>query len=411
LFYAESWALVHYLSLGNQGKRQPQLLNFLKLLMSGTATDAAFQQAFQTDAATLEKELREYIQHGSFTPQQYYAREQFEFADELSADKLSEAEWQYYLGNLAVHLGYVNGEPYLEKAIALESSLAAAHAALGVAKMRAGKSAEAKRHLQNALELNAQNAFVPYYYALALFEEAVGEQKKVSDIPEMTAVAMRGQLKRAIALDANFTEAYRLLAFVYLVRNENLDEAVTLLTRARTLQPGRAELGILLGQIYLRQNKYAEAQQALEPLAQNAADPAQREQAAALLAAVKRAAEQTARYALPTAPKAEAVSTKTFTPRPALRKRFDGEKAEGKLIKMSCDKGLTIFVETAQKTWEFHAANPDRVQFVTLAQNAEEPINCGTLSPAPRVVVTYRYNTDAQARNDGELIAVEFVNR
>ena len=56
-------------------------------------------------------------------------------------------------------------------------------------------------------------------------------------------------------------------------------------------------------------------------------------------------------------------------------------------------------------------ANPERVQFVTLAQNAEEPITCGMLSPAPRVVVTYRYNTDAQAGNDGELIAIEFVKQ
>src|SRR5262249_51344150 len=46
LFYAESWALVHYLMRG-EPRRTPQLGRFLLLLQEGRAQDEAFREAFQ----------------------------------------------------------------------------------------------------------------------------------------------------------------------------------------------------------------------------------------------------------------------------------------------------------------------------------------------------------------------------
>jgi hypothetical protein len=65
VFYAESWAVVHYLTLGNRA-RSGQLARYLALLASGTPRGDAFQQAFQTDPKTLEREVREYITLYSF---------------------------------------------------------------------------------------------------------------------------------------------------------------------------------------------------------------------------------------------------------------------------------------------------------------------------------------------------------
>jgi Protein of unknown function (DUF1570) len=61
VFYAQAWALVHYLLLGNDGKRAPQFKEFLNLLASNMPVESAFKQAFQTDFRTLEKELKQYI--------------------------------------------------------------------------------------------------------------------------------------------------------------------------------------------------------------------------------------------------------------------------------------------------------------------------------------------------------------
>jgi hypothetical protein len=66
IFYAESWALVHYLILGNGGQRLPQLGKFIELLNANVAVDEAARQAFQTDLDTLQKEFKKYIEGHTF---------------------------------------------------------------------------------------------------------------------------------------------------------------------------------------------------------------------------------------------------------------------------------------------------------------------------------------------------------
>ncbi|MEJ7708319.1 MAG: DUF1570 domain-containing protein [Pyrinomonadaceae bacterium] len=66
IFYAESWALMHYLLLGNEGKRQPQLGQFLGKLAAGIAAEEAFPQAFGVDLQAFEKELKNYVKRSSY---------------------------------------------------------------------------------------------------------------------------------------------------------------------------------------------------------------------------------------------------------------------------------------------------------------------------------------------------------
>jgi hypothetical protein len=62
VFYAESWALMHYLIEGNKGQRKEQLGRFISLLTANVPPEKAFQQAFQTSYEVIEKELRDYVQ-------------------------------------------------------------------------------------------------------------------------------------------------------------------------------------------------------------------------------------------------------------------------------------------------------------------------------------------------------------
>ena len=406
VFYAEAWALVHYLMMG---KRQPQFSQYLNLLAQGTVTGEAFQQAFQTDYATIEGELREYIRRNSYPVQQYTANAKMEFDATMQNAPLSDAEVQFYLGDLLLHSNRTDCETYLTKAIELDPTLAVAHASLGLAKVRGQKFAEAKGHLQHAVELNTQNYLVPYYYAQVLLDELTGATRIIQEFPPATAQIMRTQLRKTITLAPTFAEAYRLLAFVNMITHEELDEAVTLLKRARQLTPGRDELGSLLGQVYLRQQKYDDARRELEPIAKSAAEPQLREQTQQMLDAVNRMAEMRARYPA----QQEGVSLpaeKTVPVRPAPRRRFEGEEAKGVLLRVDCTaKGMTLTVKGEQRTFELHTATPERVQFITYSQEVGQTLTCGVLKPAPRVIVTYRTSTDAQSKFDGEPIGVEFV--
>ncbi|MEO7659302.1 MAG: DUF1570 domain-containing protein, partial [Pyrinomonadaceae bacterium] len=64
LFYAQSWALVHYLT---QSDRSDTLDNFLTAVLKGTLPKSAFESAFQTTYDKLERELKTYVAKNSFT--------------------------------------------------------------------------------------------------------------------------------------------------------------------------------------------------------------------------------------------------------------------------------------------------------------------------------------------------------
>src|SRR5262245_29428643 len=65
IFYAESWALMHYSILG-MPERQPQVLKLVELLGTGTPIDRAFTTAFGFGPDVLERELQLYVQRQSY---------------------------------------------------------------------------------------------------------------------------------------------------------------------------------------------------------------------------------------------------------------------------------------------------------------------------------------------------------
>ena len=137
VFYAESWALVHYLMLGNEGRRQPQFLSFISLIESGRPVAESFREAFKTDFATIEKELAITISRNSYPQTQVTFGERIAFDVSMTSAALTEAQAQYYLGDLLRHINRSSdAEVFLRRSIELEPKLAEAHASLGMLRMR-----------------------------------------------------------------------------------------------------------------------------------------------------------------------------------------------------------------------------------------------------------------------------------
>jgi hypothetical protein len=200
-----------------------------------------------------------------------------------------------------------------------------------------------------------------------------------------------------------------------MVTGEELDESANLLRRAISLSPSRREFVLMLAQIQMRQRKYDEALKALEPVAKNAPDPQLRRQAQSLLDSIKSITESMERFKAET-DDANARRVRTSEganderPRVILRRRFEGEKAQGLLTEIQCsEKGITLVVKVGDRTLKFNTDAPERLQFVTYSQDTGGSIDCGKLNPPKAVVVTYRSSTDASKPFDGEPIAVEFV--
>src|SRR5882724_2926601 len=283
IFYAESWALMHYLILGKDGQRVKQMGKFVELLSADVAMEQAFQQAFAMSFESMEKELHAYIQRdrypiitGSFTSKVGYDAA-------MQSALLTEAEAQAYLGDLLLHSNRAESETYLLKALTLDPDLAMANASLGLLRVRQGKPDEARKSLERAVAASSQNYLIHYYYAYALSREGNRDMRTVMGFAPETATKMRAELKRAIQLRPDFPESYSLLAFVNLVTESELDETLELLKRALTSSPGRNDLVFMLAQLYMRKEDFKTARQLIDKLNGNNNDSEMRQRAQGLL--------------------------------------------------------------------------------------------------------------------------------
>lgn len=435
IFYAESWAIVHYLIQGNHGQRLPQLNDFFNLLASHVSTEEAFRRAFKTSYEDFEKELRQYLQHDTYQATVVTFQNKLTFDTEMQSAPITEAEAQAYLGDLLLHSNRAEAEVYLQKAIELDPKLAMAHASLGMLRVRQGRLDEARQSLQRAVEGNSPNYLAHYYYAEALSREGMNGGM-VSGYSAENLATMRAELKKAIELAPSFPGAYSLLAFVNMVADENLDESITLLKHALQLAPGRAELALMLGEVYMRKEDYKSAKQWLEPLANSASATEEREHARSLLstiATIERAS------ATPPASEAPAESLGKGAPdAPTLRHSNEGDEGEAQpetqapqgfgaggprkkqpgetqaraqLLSVDCSRqGVTFtFKLTDGRTLKLQTADLTKVKLISYVQEVHGDMTCGTLSTPRLVRVSYLPSTGARARTDGQVTAIEFI--
>ncbi|HYH85526.1 MAG TPA: tetratricopeptide repeat protein [Pyrinomonadaceae bacterium] len=444
LFYAESWALVHYLILGNDGKRLPQLGRFIDLLGKNTPTEKAFGDAFQSDIASMEKELKGYIGRNSFRGQVVTFERKLEFDSGMQSAPLTEAEAEGYLGDLLAHIGRP-GEAVarLERALKLDPKLSMAYASLGTLLTRQKRFDEAKTHLREAVAGGERSYLAHYYYAYTLSREGMDESGRAGGYDAAVAREMREHLLKAIELKPDFPESYHLLAFVHLVENDNLDEALKMISRARALAPGNEHYALVLAQVYMRQENFDAARKTVEPLARDASDPQMRAFAKTILDAVQTMQEQAARFKAMRESAASGGGEAARPPRltrrddagdaasgqtgksedelvaealssaigDALRKPLSGEtRARGTLTRVECGaRGLVFVVKVGERLLRLSAKTFEELHIMAFTSEAGSVLSCGPRKIESPVVVTYRTASDARAKTDGPLVALEFV--
>jgi tetratricopeptide (TPR) repeat protein len=404
LFYAESWALTHYLL--RPGGRRPQFRQFINALAQGKPADLSFKQAFQTGYAAIERELRNYIDQGLYPTEDVTFAQQLGLKAEMKTAALSEAEVQAYLGDMLwrIHRS-VDGEAFLNRALSLDPGLALAHQSLGTLRLRQNRYAEARRHFRRAIEAGSQDYLAHYYYALAIHREQVDESQYVSDLPEESVKEMRAALRLARQLNPDFADTYKLLAFINMIRGEDLDEAIELINRAISLAPHREDIVYMLAQIQMRRKDYTAARRTALSLAEGAAKSDVRERATSMLENI---AEIEVRLAQ-TKAEGEARAAQSSAPLPG--KRFQGDQVRGLLTRIDCDDaGVMLTVKTESRSFKFRTTQSGQLILVRYTPDVPTSIICGPIIPAKPVIVTYHGAAQPRAADvDGEPIGVEFV--
>lgn len=440
IFYAQAWALIHYLIQGNKGANNTAMNNFLSLVMKNVEPEKAFQQAFQRDYAAMEKELTKYVNQSKYMGASYTFEKKLVFDTEMRSVPLSEAQANAYLGDLLYHTNeYADAEKYLQNALALDANSVMANTSYGLVKMRQRKFGEAKNFLEKALASDAKNHYVHYSYAYIVSREGMDESGYTMGYATEKADAMRRALQKAIQLKPDFTESYRLLAFVNLVNNENLDESLALLKKGLAYQPGNQEYALLEAQILLRQEKFTEAKTIAEKLAKTAEEQYMRANAESILRSINQYETAKNNYQKQideiNSNNASAATAPTLVRRSAVseaeREKFEAERAIdamnraikkpetnekqilGYFEKITCPNGTVAYtVKTGSETIALTSKDFQSLNLVSLSpESMDYQVGCDAdLKTAP-VVVTYRPATAAKSKSKGDVTAIYFVSK
>lgn len=438
IFYAQSWALMHYLLIGKAGRAE-QLGVFMDKILSKVPMEEAFQQAFQMTVEDMEKELRAYIKQDRYSIVRGHFEHKLETDTSLQSIPISEADAQAYLGDLLLHSNRKDCEIYLQKALTLDPNSVMANTAMGMAKVRDSKIEEALVHLEKAVSANTQNYLVHYYYAVALSKLGQSSSQPVNGLAPEASAKVRQELLKSIELRPDFPAPYNLLGFVSLVSGNNLDEAKTLILRALKMSPGRNELLFMLGQICLRTGDYKNARQLLEHVAKTSDQDTMRLPAESMLAQLTAFEQQQEQFkqsqlerktASANTPGLRTVeSTNATAPLPSiessvaadpssylrevLRKPGEGEtQIQVTLQKIECDgKNIIFVVKSTDKILRLRTASFEDMEITTYDPAVKGEITCGSRNAEESVIVCFLPQGDKRLKTDGVIKSIEFVPR
>src|SRR5262245_24721676 len=438
MFYAESWALVHFLMFENNAQRRPQFAKYLNLSANGKSIDENYREAFQTDPKTLEEQIRKYIQSQVAWPAIIVKlNDKLDFDRDMQASVLSDAQAQYHLGDLLLHMNRLDdAEAQLQKAVALDTKFSASYASLGLLRIRQGKNSEALPFLTQAVEGDSQNHLAHFYFAQLL--QQLNEDRSDQDRTSRLAV-MRTHLEKSIQLAPRFTQAYNLLGYVALVSREGLAEAETAVRKAIEYAPGRMELQLRLAELMVANNEVQAAQSLLTALKSSGADDVIRDQAERMLDQIKNRqayendlrAFQTQRRQLEEAESQRALETRPVGEPPKLTRRNpdepppstdrvietakpqmespEGIRVGGFLAQVYCSNGLTLSVLVGGNVVVFHTDTPSRVEFMSYVSTVKDTFSCGPTKPEIPVAIVYKRGADT--RFLGELLRVDSLTQ
>ncbi len=442
IFYAQSWALIHYLIQSGKGSG---LGKFLTLSMKDVPSEKAFQEAFQTTYAEMEKELKNYVAQNTYKYSLLTFKNKLIFDTDMQVVPLSEAESSIYLGDLLFHTNRADdAEPFLQKGIALNPDSSMANTSLGMVKLKQRKFDEAKKYLEKAISADQKNHLAFFRYAYLLSREDLDEFGFVAAFPADKSAKMRESLKKAIAINPTFTESYELLAFISLVNNEQLPEAVSYLQTALKYQPGNQRYALRIAEIYLRQDKLAEAAAIAQKIASTADEPNIKSEAETLVRQLKDRQEMTTRNEAARKQYEESLKTNGGSNRPPMliRRRSDGKtmtpeeiaKAEeesdirainqsinkakpnesqviGRIQKIVCKDGnITYTVKTDTDSFTLSSKDFQNLTLTShIGETVDAEVGCEAKVSGINSVITYKPLPNAKLGSRGELTAIDFV--
>lgn len=249
MFYAQSWALVHYLMVGDRRGRE-KIAGYLQRLRSGDDPVASIGVAFG-DIAALESQLVAYVRRSDFRASRQQRPPPIP-DDVFAARELSEAETLSLKGEFLARGNPAQGRDTILAAIELEPELALAHETLAFVLIEARELPEAMSSMARAVELGTRNYLTHFYYAGLALETRAPIDKVLSS------------LEAATGLNPEFAPAHLLFAELSSEWGTRLDAGLESAKRAVDLAPREPMARLALARVRTARGEPDEAAQSYQ---------------------------------------------------------------------------------------------------------------------------------------------------
>ncbi len=262
-FYAQSWALVHYLISGNS-ERRLQAIESLRLAQEGVPPDQIFKRAFGTDSTAVERELSKYVKSYLFATTRVPLRAEANLAMEVVPMAWTDA--LFHLGDLLANIGSEQAPAAAEcfrVILAEQPGNGPAMAGLGHLEELAGRLEAARPLYEKAAQLAPDDFLVQYRYAMNLFEEPGADFLQKA----------RAALTKAVHLRPDIGEAWARLGYTYQAADELSPKALEAMETAYRLLPSRMDVAHNLAIAYARTGHPDKAEALIEDVLVPRAEP------------------------------------------------------------------------------------------------------------------------------------------
>jgi tetratricopeptide (TPR) repeat protein len=252
VFYAESWAMVHYLLLDPEARNQQLLAHFIRAWeASGDQVEAA-RETFG--------DLKKFSQ----TMEAYARKQQFMVGTlktavrgdpkSLMSREMPPAELAAYRALFYIHTKRpAEAEAAVQEALQQNPQLSVAYEAQGLEAYAQNQFAAAGRSFARAVALG-EASFSAYYFD-AMSELRAGVETE-ADQEHVIA-----SFEKAIAMNALFAPAFANLASLYSMRPATSAKAIQLAGKAVELDPGNLRYAINFAHVLLNAGKVDEAKE------------------------------------------------------------------------------------------------------------------------------------------------------
>jgi TPR repeat protein/Tfp pilus assembly protein PilF len=223
IFYAQSWALVHYLLLGDRKARAPQVNEFVRRLRRGVPESEA--RTALGDLKELERALSSYVHRFLFS---YGKANDFLGATDrsMSSRPLSRAEEAAARGDFLARTGQAaDAGPLLEDAIKLDPSMPEPYETQAALSLGRQRPDEARANAQKAIVRSTTNYFTWYLAGVLSATDA-----------KLAAEAEKA-LRRSLELNPDFPGTVIALAAVLAEDEAHREESARLALRVPELVP------------------------------------------------------------------------------------------------------------------------------------------------------------------------------